>query len=56
MYKAVEKACEIAEEGCLVTFGIKPTKAETAYGYIEAYGREVKQFVEKPDKKRPKDI
>lgn len=51
MYKAVENACEIAEEGRLVTFGIKPTKAETAYGYIEAYGREVKQFVEKPDKK-----
>ena len=49
MSDAVHQACNLAEAGQLVTFGIKPTKAETAYGYIEANGNNVKQFVEKPD-------
>jgi mannose-1-phosphate guanylyltransferase / mannose-6-phosphate isomerase len=39
----------------IVTFGIRPTKAETGYGYIEigkkfnALTFEIKRFVEKPD-------
>jgi mannose-1-phosphate guanylyltransferase len=36
-------------ENQLVTFGIKPTHAETGYGYIEAHGEEVVSFREKPD-------
>ncbi len=47
----IEKA---ANEGFILTFGIKPTKPETGYGYIEV-GQEVlegvykvKQFKEKP--------
>jgi hypothetical protein len=28
-------AAELAEQGYLVTIGIKPSKAETGYGYIE---------------------
>ncbi|ATV00063.1 mannose-1-phosphate guanylyltransferase/mannose-6-phosphate isomerase [Aeromonas salmonicida] len=54
---AVQSACEYAEAGKLVTFGIVPTSAETGYGYIKrgvvtgatqaAYT--VAQFVEKPD-------
>ncbi|GAB5506234.1 MAG: mannose-1-phosphate guanylyltransferase/mannose-6-phosphate isomerase [Rhizobiaceae bacterium] len=46
---AVKRAVELAEEGKLVTFGIQPTHAETAFGYIEADGEAVKRFVEKPD-------
>lgn len=46
-----------ALDGGIVTFGIKPTRAETGYGYIEADDnhadssavRKVAQFVEKPD-------
>ena len=32
--RQVEKAVEYANQGALVTFGVKPTHAETAYGYI----------------------
>jgi mannose-1-phosphate guanylyltransferase len=45
-----------AENGCLVTLGIVPTRPETGYGYIEAdmvtHGAgpyQVRKFVEKPD-------
>ena len=51
----VNAACAAAEES-LVTFGVKPTHAETGYGYIEAPGAatgsgvtDVRSFVEKPD-------
>jgi len=47
--KAVERAQRLAGEGRLITFGIRPDRAETGYGYIEADGEDVKQFVEKPD-------
>lgn len=46
--KAVLQAKTLAEEGYLVTFGIKPHYAETGYGYIEAQGFDVKAFKEKP--------
>ena len=45
---AVAKACELAQSGRLVTFGIQPTSPETGYGYIEANDHEVLRFVEKP--------
>jgi len=47
--EAVEVAMRLAEEGKIVTFGIKPEMPETGYGYIEADGNEVLRFVEKPD-------
>lgn len=47
--KAVNLAKESAEKSYLVTFGIKPTFAETGFGYIEADGEVVKAFHEKPD-------
>ncbi len=46
---------EIAKRGYIVTFGIKPTRAETGYGYIKVKMPEretfyrVEKFVEKPD-------
>lgn len=46
---AVLKAKELASQDKLVTFGIKPTYAETGYGYIEASNLDVKSFKEKPD-------
>lgn len=49
--EVVKKAKKEAENGSLVTFGIKPTRAETGYGYIEADGFYVKNFHEKPDEK-----
>jgi mannose-1-phosphate guanylyltransferase / mannose-6-phosphate isomerase len=58
---AVRLASQLAEEGYLVTFGIKPIRPETGYGYIKPKekallgkrgklrGYLVQQFVEKPD-------
>jgi len=48
--KAVNRAAELASQGFLVTFGIKPHYAETGYGYIEADGENVLSFREKPDR------
>lgn len=48
----LKKAIALAEEGNLVTIGIKPTKPSTGYGYIRkknADSNKVVQFVEKPD-------
>ncbi|QBG94882.1 mannose-1-phosphate guanylyltransferase/mannose-6-phosphate isomerase [Xanthomonas oryzae] len=50
---AVTVAAAAAEQGKLVTFGIKPTAPETGYGYIKAGAGNgvsaVERFVEKPD-------
>ena len=46
--EAVAEAVELAREGRIVTFGIRPDRPETGYGYIEAQGRQVVRFVEKP--------
>ncbi|ATS22485.1 MULTISPECIES: mannose-1-phosphate guanylyltransferase/mannose-6-phosphate isomerase [Xanthomonas] len=50
---AVTLAAAAAEQGKLVTFGIKPTAPETGYGYIKASAgtgaSAVERFVEKPD-------
>ncbi len=56
--EAVQAACELAQQGYLVTFGITPTGAETGFGYIEAdqagrlggHGLVVRRFVEKPSR------
>jgi mannose-1-phosphate guanylyltransferase len=45
---AVTQAVRLAQSGRIVTFGIRPTAAETAYGYIEFDGDRVLGFVEKP--------
>lgn len=56
--EAVSKAVQLAGQGWLVTFGIKPQYPETGFGYIEAAaggvlegGLRVERFVEKPDVK-----
>lgn len=63
-HKAIDSGLEAVADGKLVTFGIKPTHAETGYGYLElmaqpdAQGRAVdlKQFVEKPDQARAESM
>ena len=55
--KSVEKAEQLAKDGYIVTFGIKPTAPETGYGYIKSskknndFSFKVDEFKEKPDKK-----
>jgi len=55
--KSVESAKGLAEEGYIVTFGIKPDAPETGYGYIKSskknndFSFKVEEFKEKPDKK-----
>ncbi|MDP3372129.1 MAG: mannose-1-phosphate guanylyltransferase/mannose-6-phosphate isomerase [Candidatus Paracaedibacteraceae bacterium] len=46
---AVHAATELAKNDKIVTFGITPSRPETGYGYIEADGINVLNFVEKPD-------
>lgn len=53
---AVNRAIELAREGSIVTFGLKPTKPETGFGYIEADGETVKSFREKPDHETAKEF
>ncbi|MBE8724529.1 mannose-1-phosphate guanylyltransferase [Flavobacterium hungaricum] len=48
---ALREAILLAEKDYLVTFGIKPTKPETGYGYIEFENEDVIAFHEKPDLK-----
>jgi mannose-1-phosphate guanylyltransferase len=45
---AVNQAIQWAEADYLVTFGMKPHKPETGYGYIQSVQNEVVSFHEKP--------
>jgi mannose-1-phosphate guanylyltransferase len=58
LHQAIAAAIHYAENDFLVTFGIKPTRPETGYGYIQAAseritkekdGYKIERFVEKPD-------
>ncbi len=46
---ALQQAISLANHDFLVTFGIKPAKPETGYGYIEFDKEDVIAFHEKPD-------
>lgn len=55
----IRRSEEVAKKGHIVTFGIKPTRPETGYGYIKAESKgqrakseeylKVEEFTEKPD-------
>ncbi|GGZ37809.1 hypothetical protein GCM10007049_33820 [Echinicola pacifica] len=47
--KAVKRAIALAKEGNIVTFGLKPSRPETGFGYIESDGENVIGFREKPN-------
>jgi mannose-1-phosphate guanylyltransferase/mannose-6-phosphate isomerase len=62
---AVESAAKAAQEGRIVTFGIRPTAPETGYGYIEFDSKplsnttnvhQVIRFVEKPELSVAQDL
>jgi mannose-1-phosphate guanylyltransferase/mannose-6-phosphate isomerase len=51
---AVAAGAEVAQAGRIVTFGIRPDRPETGYGYLELEGtgdgpQPLRRFVEKPD-------
>jgi mannose-1-phosphate guanylyltransferase/mannose-6-phosphate isomerase len=53
---AVRRAAAVARRGAVVLFGVKPSRVETGYGYIEAGAPAghpgvyaIKRFIEKPD-------
>ncbi|MEO5669424.1 MAG: mannose-1-phosphate guanylyltransferase/mannose-6-phosphate isomerase [Ramlibacter sp.] len=48
-HAAVAEAGQLARDGDIVTFGIRPDRPDTGFGYIEFQGHAVKRFVEKPD-------
>lgn len=54
-HQGVETAVAAAADGRLLTFGVRPDRAETGYGYLHAGAFaadgtcEVRRFVEKPD-------
>lgn len=47
--EAVHEAENLAAEGNIVTFGIRPQSPQTGYGYIRYSGHDVVSFKEKPD-------
>ena len=54
--KAIRRALLLARNGSIVTFGLKPNKPETGFGYIEADGEDVKSFREKPSIETAKEF
>ncbi len=60
----VSLSAQIARKGYIVTFGIRPTRPETGYGYIKVKGKKskgsftkymhVEKFTEKPDEETAK--
>ena len=61
---ALDSTVAAARAGRIVTFGMRPTKAETGYGYIEAGfelpglrgAHAVARFIEKPDARTAADL
>lgn len=52
----LKQAIDLAKQDYLVTFGIKPNKPETGYGYIEYDGNDVLSFREKPNLETAKEF
>lgn len=58
----VQRGVAASRAGRIVTFGISPTRAETAYGWLELEGPSVneavdlKRFIEKPDATRAAEM
>ena len=61
-HRATAQAVEAARQGHMVTYGIKPDRPETGYGYIELAdapgegAQPFNRFVEKPDKARAEEM
>lgn len=63
LIKVLKVAIDYADQGRLVTFGVKPDYPETGYGYIESssnfndndQGSNIKRFIEKPNLRKAKE-
>ena len=60
-HAAIEQGRKAAADGALVTFGVKPDRPETGYGYLQLAGRPegvttVTKFTEKPDLETAKEM
>lgn len=63
LIKVLQLAINYADQGRLVTFGVKPDYPETGYGYIESssnlnndgLGSQIKRFIEKPNLTKAKE-
>ncbi|MFD2598046.1 mannose-1-phosphate guanylyltransferase [Sphingobacterium corticis] len=53
---SIRAGIEKARQGYIVTFGIKPTRPETGYGYIEFQEDQVLSFREKPNQDTAEDF
>ena len=58
---AIDESIPAAEKGLIVTFGLKPTRPETGYGYIRTGHQAgnvlmVEKFEEKPDPARAQEL
>ena len=51
---SVNKGMELLDDG-IVVFGIKPSYAETGYGYLKFEGNDLDCFVEKPNKEKAEE-
>lgn len=49
--QSIKNGIEFAQQGKIVTFGVKPTYPETGFGYILSENNSVSKFIEKPDEK-----
>lgn len=64
LLEALQRAVSAAEKGYIATFGVKPTKPETGYGYIQCGTAlkglkdtfHVERFLEKPGKKQAQEL
>ena len=62
--KAIEEGLKASNENKIVTFGVKPLRPETGYGYIEACqniskankSSKIKSFIEKPNLDKAKKL
>ena len=54
--QSIKRGIEFAKSGKIVTFGVKPTYAETGFGYILSENNNVSKFIEKPDEKTASEL
>ena len=62
--ESINKGLEFAQEGKIVTFGIRPTEANSGYGYIQSKEKisslkkasDIKKFIEKPNRAKAEEF
>lgn len=55
-HKSLQEAISMAKDDAIVTFGLKPTKPETGFGYIQIKDNKVISFREKPNEETAKEF